>query len=263
MSRSRALVAFVVLGGALAALGRALPSGPPELVVRVPAGATTMEIERAVDEAVLVELGLELGWRTDRVIVDGLARGLGFIGVEGDRAALLERAAALDLPRRDPLARARAMERARAALTRTPSPTDAELALFLAAHADRFRRPAVVSFAHELVGDGPPELTLGPRVTRSEDRLARQLGPEATRALMTLPIQPEGGATVWSEPIRSRLGLHRVIVYARTPAGVPPLAAIRDEVLGAWREARKAEQLALGLERLRARHTISVSEVAP
>jgi len=258
-SRARTLVVFFALGGLVAALARLVaPGAPPELVVRVPAGASAAEVERAIDEAVLVELGVELGWRADRVIVGALARGLGFVGMVGEPAALVERAAALDLPRRDPLCRARLVERARAVLARPPEPTDAELAAFHAANSDRFRRPAVVTFVRE----GPLDLALGVRATRSEPEIARALGAEAAAAVVALPISSPTTPT-WSDPIARSMGPQRFAVIGRVPAQVPSWPTIRDEVAGAWRESRRPAQLALGLERLRARHTIRVEAVAP
>jgi len=243
-----------------------------ELMVRVPRGASDAARERIIDEAVLVEVGLGLGWRQDPLIRDRLARTMGRLASAGDdpgvEADVLARAAAIDLPRRDRLVRARLAERARKTLPEPGTPSDAELLAFAAAHSERFVPPATVTFEHRfapktidatrlahLVADasdpGLPELTLGPRPTRSLPALANALGPAAAELLATVRVG------VWTR-IDSPIGHHLVRVLERTTPSLPPLAAIHPQVLAAWRDARRPELEREALAKLRTGFEIDV-----
>lgn len=256
VTRLGALAIFFATGALLAGAGRLLRDERPELRVSVPRGAAPEAVAQAVDDALLVEVGRELGWRDDPIVIDRMVRGLEFIGAMGDRDALLAKADAIDLVRRDPIARARLIERARSYLARVPEPDDATLEAFRQAHAERFRRPPLVTFEHQLVdAGGAPDLVLGPRATRSLPALERAFGADTARAIIDAPAGPDAPWQI----IRSSSGEHRVRVLARHDGELPPLAQIRAEVLGAWREAAERDALARALIRLRAATDIDLA----
>ncbi|MFO0744834.1 MAG: hypothetical protein U1F43_04050 [Myxococcota bacterium] len=166
---------FFAAGALVMGVMRASRDERPELVVTVARAAAPEAVQRAVDDALLVELGLGLGWKSDPVVVDRLVRGLRFVGASGDDPSLVARAEAMDRVRRDPLVRARLALRGADLLAAVGEPDDAALEAYRAAHAEAFRRPTTVTFSHALV-DGPggheaaPDLVLGPHATRSETR---------------------------------------------------------------------------------------------
>lgn len=267
-SRVRTLLLFALGGLALLALDRALDTPErPRLAVKIPSDLDGPARERLIDEAVLVEVGLALGWRTDPLIRDRLLRTIARLSPSP--AAPLDRAAALDLPRRDPLVRARLAERARRTLPEPGAPSDAELDRFMRAHAARFARPPTLTFEHRFTTDparaaalarapddpGEPELTLGPRPTRTLPALERTLGPDAARALADAPLGQ------WHQ-LTSPLGHHLVRVLDRRSPPLPTLAEIRAEVLAAWRDAARSDLHRAALGRLRDGFDIALEPIA-
>lgn len=263
MTRPRLLTLLGFMLGGLALLGLdallAAPARTP-LTVHAPS-ASPQAIERAIDDAILLELGLTLPWRADPLIRDRLRRTIGLLATATDATDDLDRAEALGLLRSDPLVRARLVERARRALPEPDAPSDAELAAFVATHADRFTPPVTLTFEHRFAPhDAPdrhrPELTLGPRPTRTVAALARVLGQPAADAIAALPL--ETPATV-----PSPLGLHHVRVVARTRPPTPPLSALRAQALEHWRTERRAALHRAALDALRARFTITLVVAPP
>lgn len=277
-ARGWTLAAFFAGGLALVGAQRlvAAPSqassARPErrpLKVRVPAEADAATAARMVDEAVLVEVGLELDWRLDPLVRERLATTIAQLAPDPSEPDPLARAVALDLPRRDPLVRARLAEHARRLLPRPGTPPDAELAAFAAAHADELTPSETIVFAQRFAFDearmakieaspetdrGVPELNLGSHPTRTRDALAKLLGEDAARAIA------EARPGVWTR-VTSRLGLHLVRLESRTPGRMPALAAMRPQVLEAWRRARTPELERQGLARLRAGFDIVIERV--
>lgn len=82
--------------------------------------------------------------------------------------------------------------------------------------------------------------------------LAKIFGDEFATAVAAL----EPGR--WSEPIRSRYGLHLVWVSARDAAAVPGLDALRPRVLRAYRAERRARYLTRMVDELRAAYRVEV-----
>ena len=160
------------------------------------------------------------------------------------------------------------------------TPTEADLAAYLAANPDKFRRPPRISFAQvyfdtarttpqdfaaakaAILGGADPagfgQATLLPAQMQAapEDLVARDFGSDFATALLTLP---EG---VWTGPVRSGLGVHLVRVTARVPAELPPLAQVRAEVAREWEADRRRAALEADYARLRAEYDVVV-EGAP
>lgn len=263
MTRPRLLTLLGFMLGGLALLGLdALLAAPARTPLRVHApSASPQAIERAIDDAILLELGLTLPWRADPLIRDRLRRTIGLLTTPTDPTDDLDRAETLGLLRSDPLVRARLVERARRALPEPDAPSDTELAAFVATHADRFTPPVTLTFEHRFAPhDTPdrhlPELTLGPRPTRTVAALARTLGQPAADAIAALPL--ETPAT-----IPSPIGLHHVRVVARTRPPTPPLSALRPQALELWRTERRAALHRAALDALRQRFAITLVVAPP
>jgi hypothetical protein len=251
------LLLFFIFGATWLALDRLIASPErPTLIVRVPADTPDHDLDRLIDEAVLTEVGLSLGWRTDPLIRDRVQRIAANVGTAPATQSPLDLAESLDLPRRDPLIRARLIERARKSLPEPDAPPGESLATFFESHRERFMRPLALTFEHRFTRDpdrathlmsddrGEPELMLGPRPTRTLPELSRTLGTDAATQIANLPIDR------WSL-IRSPLGHHAIRLLTRHEPHLPPLTQVRPEVLLAWREAHRPTLHQKALRRLR------------
>lgn len=158
------------------------------------------------------------------------------------------------------------------------TPSEAELAAFLAAHPDAFREPPTFTFRHvylaeerhaELEADarallvrlaaGEEPATLGDAsllpaefegVTAEE--LDALFGPGFAQALEGLALERFDG------PVASSYGLHLVRLAAREPGRLPPLAEVRAEVEDEWLAERRAAELEEFYRRLEERQEIHV-----
>jgi parvulin-like peptidyl-prolyl cis-trans isomerase-like protein len=154
------------------------------------------------------------------------------------------------------------------------APSDADLAAYLKAHPDKFRRPAMLSFDQiffdpalntpeavtavknslradsDVGGLGQPSL-LPRRVERmAGDLIAGQFGEDFASQIDTLPMGE------WSGPIASGLGVHLVRVTQRIAPAVPPLGVIRDQVAREWENARRAQVRDADYTKIRARYDV-------
>lgn len=91
---------------------------------------------------------------------------------------------------------------------------------------------------------------------RPFDQLATQFGPAFARAL----FETESGA--WRGPIESGFGWHLVFVDSITPARIPPLEEIRDDVRVEWIAARRDEGRRRSYDEMRARYEVIVPETS-
>lgn len=287
---------FTIVAAVLFAGDRLLASGgvalPPTLVVRVAEGASDDAVRRAVDEAVLVDVGTALGWpATDPFIRARLVEGLRFARpelAERPEPEIVAEALALGMAERDPVIRRRLAERALREVDRRAlrDPTEAEQAAWFAAHVERYASPARVRFA---------------QVFLSRERRGEQLAADATALLARLRADPPAPAAApelgdplliargvesanlvdldktygagfgqalaaapldtWSGPYSSSYGLHLVRVLTHVPARTPTLEQVRAAVRGAWRAAHREEARAAQLATLRAARDVVVERV--
>ena len=170
---------------------------------------------------------------------------------------LFRQALALKLNQDDEIIRSRLVQKEKFLMQNLhapPEPTDAQLAAYDAAHADRYSAPPRATFSHiyfsaDQGGDAAAQARaravlakLGPGVTREPDlgdpfpdlydfsayepdQVSRLFGHTSfADAVFAAPVGK------WSGPYRSAYGWHLIYVDARTPGGRTPLSAVRDRV---------------------------------
>lgn len=292
-------VARFFLIGALLLVGR-LVSGaldrpaPRPLAVEVDADATEAEVQRAVDEAILIEEGLRLGWlRTDPVIrrrlvrnmsfVDGSAGGPEELTAERERA-LYERALALEMHRTDPVVHRRMLDRARRLIDAGAgrAPTEAQLREHLEAHPERFARSPRLRLSQVFLS----QQRRGEALERDAEAIAARLladdvAPEEAHRLGDpfLHRPPPGRAVTvesldqrfgrgfgqalrrastgrWLGPIPSAYGLHHVWIHEVIPGELPPLDEVRQAVRQSLERDRRVEAVGEFLRRIRPRYEV-------
>lgn len=164
------------------------------------------------------------------------------------------------------------------------APTDAELSAYMAQNPARFMRPATVSF-EQVFFDGSasvPEVERAVATARaalargsdparlgqatmlphsmdavSVDLVARDFGAGFVERLAQVP-QGE-----WVGPVASGLGAHLVRVTARTPAALPALADVRQQVAREWENERRERSRTQSYLQLRSRYDVVIEPVLP
>jgi hypothetical protein len=259
-----------------------------------PPGESTLRalVQAEIDDEILIAEARARGLEaSDPVVRARLARGVGFIAAEDERAAIagdarrVENALALGLARGDLVVRRRLIERMRAELSeRDEAPVpEAEIATRFARDSARFARPARVALSHVFLArdrhgaaladdaarlrarisaeglDAEHAIALGDAFLsghslplRSESDLARELGGDFAHAAFAL----EPGR--WSAPIASCYGLHLVFVREHTPAAPATLASARAQLRGELATEHAAAALRRSLDALRARYEVRV-----
>jgi hypothetical protein len=185
---------------------------------------------------------------------------------------------ALGLDRDDPVIKRRVRQKLEVIAEEQQSrdaPTDADLAAYLAQHADRFTRPGTVSFeqiffpatatAAEVEalrvsaarGADPARLgrssMLPPRGENVPlDLVARDFGSEFATGIAQLPLNE------WAGPVRSGFGLHFVRVATRTPSVVPPLDDVRAAVAREWENERRVASSSESYKKLRSQYEVVI-----
>jgi hypothetical protein len=161
----------------------------------------------------------------------------------------------------------------------TRPPTDADLSAYLAANQARFVQPAILTFeqvflgprtsgpaivqavavTHEALRDGTGPEALGTptllplRMTHiPADLVARDFGDSFAAALESVPVGE------WMGPIDSSFGAHYVRVSDRTPAAMPQLAAVRDQVVREWENERRQRARADAYAKMRGEYEVSI-----
>lgn len=286
----RRLLVFFALGVALLLLKQLFAfARPRELMVRVSANATPAEIERAIDEAVLVEEALRVTpIARDPVVrthllsaVLPLRRDTG----EVDDQTLLDEAIALGLHRADPVVRQRLIFQLEQLLAAPlPAVDEDELAAYFAAHTARYARPAQLSFDQVFVSRArhgaalqrdAEELLVRLRREQSDGASAHQLG-DPTLLPRTLDGVPEAALDArfgpgfaaalagcerarWCGPIASSYGLHLVWLRSESAAQTPTLSEVRAAVVADYDEIRRRAALRAQTARLREGYEIEIA----
>jgi len=215
-------------------------------------------LERMIDEELLVQRGLELGFaRHDRKVRGDLVGAmLAAIAAEADSAvandATLRR---FYEEHREHFAKG-ARLRVQQVFVDQRSASDPAAGHRRASEASLAWRAGVpADEVRARYGDAEPaplpDVPLGPA------KLQDYLGPTATRTALSLPP----GAV--SDPVRSSLGWHVLRVLEQAPATTPPFEAIRREVETEWRRRRAEDALKTYLRDLRARARLVVAPGAP
>lgn len=189
---------------------------------------------------------------------------------------------ALGLAADDPVVRNRLVQKMEFLLQDTSAvaqPTDAEMAAWLAAHADRYQVPErlvfrQIYFSPSLRGDhaegdaramlaslgtgnadpaGDPFMLAADPEPRSRAEVAEDFGAGFAAALFALP------SGSWQGPVRSALGIHLVRIDQRQPARLPPLAEIRDRVHDDMMAERFQAASDAAYARIRAKYQVTVA----
>lgn len=115
---------------------------------------------------------------------------------------------------------------------------------------------ALAGLADPTAADPPPAgdpFLLGNRFgERDAQAFARDFGERFAAALPDLPTGR------WTGPVRSGYGAHLVYVEHRVPARLPPLDAIRAEVLQAWREQAQRDAREAAVQAALARYVVRI-----
>lgn len=289
----RALLHYFLIGGLLfsakAVYERRHVEGP-EITVRVPADATTGQVEKAVREAILLNEARRYGWdRRDPVVFRHLVRNMRFIEPDTteDDLTLYKRALDMNMHGHDPIVRARLLYRAGEALEYVPEnrvPTREELEAHRTKHADRFERESRVRFRHvflsrskrgdslgadatemreklSALGDAPPQGLGDPLPGLRSEQLATPSKLEANYGAELAETVADAVVGVWRGPATSVYGLHFIQVISKEPARVPPLdvivAEVRADRLREIREELRDERMAA----LRNAYTVRIERV--
>ncbi|MFW2388190.1 MAG: hypothetical protein ACN4G0_07635 [Polyangiales bacterium] len=258
----RPFLHFFLIGGLLlgakALFERSHVEGPA-ITVRVAGDASPIDVERAVEEAILLNEARRYGWDgTDPVVYTHLVRNMRFIEPDSadDDASLFKRAIEMNMQAHDPVVRSRLLYRAREALAFIPDdqmPSREQLEQHRLAHPDRFerdgriryqqvflsrskRRDSLAADARDMretlsaLGDAPPE-GLGdplPGLRREQSSTSAKVRSEYGAELAALLEDPVVGA--WRGPAISVYGLHFLKVIETEPPYVPLLDIIGAEV---------------------------------
>ncbi len=160
-------------------------------------------------------------------------------------------------------------------------PTEAEMAAYLAAHAETYRVPEQLTFAHiffsaTLRADhaeadaqatlgkieagaaadanaGDPFMLSGDAAAQSHDAVAKDYGSAFADALFALPA-----ASGWQGPIRSAYGFHLVRIADRQPAHLPAFTEIRGPVHDAMMAERFQAAFDAAYAKVRAKYEVVV-----
>jgi hypothetical protein len=164
------------------------------------------------------------------------------------------------------------------------SPSDADLLAYLADNPARFTQPAILTFEQVFLGPpgasrdvariagvtgeslrrganpealGQPTLLARHMRDTPADLVARDFGDAFAKSLEQAPVGE------WSGPVASSFGAHYVRVSRRTPAAIPELSAVRDQVIREWENHRRQRARVEAYAKMRAGYDISIEEALP
>jgi len=259
----RPFLRFALLGGLLFALD---PRPSPRAATLPPPAAQG-------DDALLVREALLRGFeRSDDVVRRRLIQNLRFARPDDLRSddELVTEAIRLGMHESDLVVRRRLAQKMRLLLAepaRAREPSEAELAAYLAAHAEGFTEPERIGMtqlffenreraeeALAALGGGASPAALGdalplprelPPLSRAE--LAARFGPGFADAAL------RGTEGRWFGPVPSAYGQHLLRISTRTPAHLSELATVRSELREALLAERADAAVRAGIAALRAR----------
>ncbi|WP_157961957.1 peptidyl-prolyl cis-trans isomerase [Acuticoccus kandeliae] len=261
------IVQFLCIGAALFALSGAFgASETPEAERVVTVGAGDLDQLRAQFTAV---------W--DRAPSD--AEFDAFVGDFVREEILYREALALGLDRDDALIRGhlgRKMEAVLATVSPPPEPNEADLRAYHAAHRDRYRRKASVTFEQILLGEtaAPDALAaIGAGAAAADFAKGSPLpaamdGAEAAKVddifgpgfFAAIEAAADGA---WSGPVASRYGAHLVRRLKVEPAADAPFEAVREAVEADWRDDAAVAASEAAYRDLAARYEVVLPGDAP
>jgi len=169
---------------------------------------------------------------------------------------------------------AQKMEMSASASVETAQPSDADLRKWYEEHPERFATEVEYSFDQlwfETEGEAQSTLarlrgsadwrqyggviSLPASLERKSRRdVLANFGEQFVAGLDQLEQQEQ-----WQGPVPSGLGWHLVRLHARIPGKVPPLDAIREEVLNDWRTATIAERKERAYQLLRDAYRVDIA----
>jgi hypothetical protein len=253
-------------------------------------------IEGAIDEEVLYREALAIGLDRDNAAVrQRLVQDARFVADDPDQDedALYRMALELGLDRSDQVVRRQLsttmwLVASTVLLKREAPPDEAELEAYLRQHPEQFMEPWRVRLSHVYLSKQRRGAAAGDDARSLLETLrAGHIGPDKAPALgdpflhgshlawlTRQGLQQRFGADfaaavtalvpgAWSEPIRSTYGWHLVWVEGVQPAALPSLDAVRNQVLGAVLEERRAQRMRTTLDALRQHYTIRVEDTPP
>jgi hypothetical protein len=261
---------FFAIGVAIFALFAAFDDTPPPRSENV--------ITVTEDDARRLAAGFEATWRRPpsqpefEQLLDEFVREEVYV-----REALL-----LGLDREDPVIRRRLqlkMEFLTEAGAQAVAPDDATLEEHLASHADRFRRAPRVAFEQIILddavggaaipairtslnnGEDPGEIgqsSLLPSVFPAgpPQVVDGTFGTGFFEAIRNLPVRE------WAGPVESSFGRHMVRLVEWRDGDLPPLEAIRDQVLEDWRATVAAELREKRFEAMRGGYEVYLPDIS-
>jgi parvulin-like peptidyl-prolyl isomerase len=171
-------------------------------------------------------------------------------------------------------------------LSALDTPTDAQLAAFLAEHAERYQVPSRVSFVHvyfstEKRGKRAEQdakndlvrLRAGSQAQSLDNMGDMFLLEYAYREAMPAEIEKVFGQSFaedllklpereWHGPLVSGYGLHLVKVDERQSAQAAALHAVREQVKRDWLDAQRRQMMQGALSKMRTRYQVVVDEKA-
>jgi hypothetical protein len=273
------LLHFLLLGAVLFGLYTVLPQGQPAAPSMPRLTVTRGDIAH-----------LHTGWRMQWQRAPTEEELQGLIAAHIREEVLYREALALGLDRDDTIVRRRLAQKFEFLmqdLAAVRQPTDAELAAFFAAQRERYRVPVRLSLAHvyfsanrrgtaaernaqEALAQLSAATALAPaselgdaslldfvQENKTEDEIGQLFG--SAFADTVLQLTPG----VWQGPVASSYGWHLVQVIERTPAWLPELAEVQEQVRRDWADAQHRRTNEEIFQQLRARYDIVVEPTAP
>ena len=258
------LLHFLVIGAAIFAAFA--------LVDDAPAGPERQQIVITKERVEQLSSGYQSVWRRPPTESELTALVDDYIREE----VLVREATALALDRNDAVIRRRLrqkMEFLTESAASAQAPAEEELRTYFDANADNYAVGARIGFDQVFLGENPTEEQVGHALDAVKAATDHALAGERTLLPPSVPLshavaidgafgrgffeqlKSVEGAD-WSGPVRSGYGLHLVRITGRSNAEVPPLDAVRDDVLRDWRKNKASELAEAHFERILADYTI-------